>query len=280
MGDPLTKVCLHLVNILVRKVGENYASLNFLKRVFPLQENEVKQYIDSYCKDPVPSEFVMNIEKAYVPIGEQTPNVTGELPPLITFESNERDQKFDRLQRRKNQEKVRNEQPQISTERERNTTDPTPKPSLPRKAATTPIKFTLTDEWMRIPKKKMLLVNSDGSVTTAHLNAAKLSPPANPAAARKFNFNCIKLKNVLIAHEQDANRVMLINADKARKAALQEGFVWNLPKKRNPPAPAMVRREVVPEEHAMHPCTKYRNMRNPSHEPVMEHCLTDGCTMS
>jgi hypothetical protein len=45
MGDPLTKVILHLVNILVRITGANYASPHFIEKVFPMESDSVVDYI-------------------------------------------------------------------------------------------------------------------------------------------------------------------------------------------------------------------------------------------
>jgi hypothetical protein len=53
MGDPLTKVILHLVNILVRITGANYASPHFIEKVFPMESGSVVDYIKRYSKtDP------------------------------------------------------------------------------------------------------------------------------------------------------------------------------------------------------------------------------------
>jgi hypothetical protein len=48
MGDPLTKVILHLVNILVRVTGEKYANADFIEKIFPMESREVKEYLEEY----------------------------------------------------------------------------------------------------------------------------------------------------------------------------------------------------------------------------------------
>jgi hypothetical protein len=45
MGDPLTKVTLHLVNILVRITGANYASPEFIEKIFPQESDRVRRMI-------------------------------------------------------------------------------------------------------------------------------------------------------------------------------------------------------------------------------------------
>jgi hypothetical protein len=54
MGDPLTKVVLHLINILVRITGAKYASPDFVERIFPQGSGAVIDYVERYSKtDPV-----------------------------------------------------------------------------------------------------------------------------------------------------------------------------------------------------------------------------------
>jgi hypothetical protein len=48
MGDPLTKVILHLVNILVRITGEHFANSNFIEKIFPRQSDSVIQYVNTF----------------------------------------------------------------------------------------------------------------------------------------------------------------------------------------------------------------------------------------
>jgi hypothetical protein len=53
MGDPLTKVILHLINILVRVTGANYASPGFIEKIFPMESGSITDYINRYsATDP------------------------------------------------------------------------------------------------------------------------------------------------------------------------------------------------------------------------------------
>jgi len=48
MGDPLTKVILHLINILVRVTGANYASPAFIEKIFPMESGSITDYVQRY----------------------------------------------------------------------------------------------------------------------------------------------------------------------------------------------------------------------------------------
>jgi len=284
MGDPLTKVCLHLVNILVRKVGESYATPEFLSKVFPQKEVEVKQYIDSYCKDPVPPEFVMNIEEAYVPIGEPTSTVTGDQIPLISFGANLNEIQLPEVRSEPESVPLPKEAavPVIST--------PIPKPVVLARASTNPLGFTLTDEWLLRPKKALVVNELGGTDVIININPAKLRAPANPASAREFHFRCIKLKNILIASERDSNRMMVVDADNARHTALQEGFTWTLPTRRTIPTPVPVMETVTVQVPLRHPTgmvrtpqrrsTRSRRRENSSPESDNEDCTRTTCSIS
>lgn len=229
MGDPLTKVCLHLVNILVRKVGEKYASPDFLKKVFPLKEIEVKEYIDKYCQDPVPPEFTMNLERAYVPIqAEPSTGTKGPPAPMFTFETVENNHDGDteshpvpRVFKRVASQAIKQEgKAPIGAK---------PKAEQPKPPTRKPLGFTLTTDWLKTPKQ-FNVVNSNGSIVKAHLNACRLTMPSAPAEARQFTFRCVQLKNTLIASEENRIRTSFVDADNARRIAIQEGFSFNIPK--------------------------------------------------
>jgi hypothetical protein len=69
MGDPLTKVILHLVNILVRITGANYADANFIEKIFPLESREVREYLKDYSPSSL-AESSLTPEKLHAPTGD------------------------------------------------------------------------------------------------------------------------------------------------------------------------------------------------------------------
>jgi hypothetical protein len=79
MGDPLTKPVLHLVNILVRTVGEHFSSPSFQSKIFGFSGSIVSKTIKSMLQDEVerkenPSSLVDNN-------GTSSPVITDSGPP-------------------------------------------------------------------------------------------------------------------------------------------------------------------------------------------------------
>jgi hypothetical protein len=293
MGDPLTKVCLHLVNILVRKVGENYSSPRFLQKVFPLREVEVKQYIDSYCEDPVPPEFVMNLEEAYVPLTEDN-TATGQGPPgpLLSFHVNgltEKDKPDKELSISRHFDYAVKSKIIKEKEKAPDTKKPTPDAALPKSQTRRPLGFVLTDDWLRTPKK-FNVVNSDGSIVAARLNACKLQRPRNPPEARQFTFRCVQLKNALIAAEQNAIKTAFVEADTARRIALQEGFKWTIPSSTSNitrPGPSNIEQYTTPQKSQYtyvqakpRPAYTIGSRDSSSPDSDLEYCTESSCAVS
>jgi hypothetical protein len=65
MGDPLTKVTLHLVNILVRITGAMYQDPRFLGDIFPKGPDDVKVQIDTFASAEVNELFVPQSEQGF-----------------------------------------------------------------------------------------------------------------------------------------------------------------------------------------------------------------------
>jgi hypothetical protein len=81
MGDPLTKVVLHLVNIMTRTIGASYASTSFIEKVFPMESSEVKEYIKDFSSSSFDGTFIPSVEGSVSKLAETS------LPPGLGHEA-------------------------------------------------------------------------------------------------------------------------------------------------------------------------------------------------
>jgi hypothetical protein len=198
MGDPLTKVCLHLVNILVRIVGANYSKQQFIRKIFPFESTEVSLYLKRYCEDPTPPSLVVRRE---VEIAKSPPSGATE------------------------QEL---EEPSVSLSNEREQIDRLPIMDNWYSAKTKPVKFTPSDSWMRL-SPKFEVKTQNGNLADVTISA---KPPSvkqlEPAVARTMNFRPAEIRNAFLAYDLDQQRKLRVSQELAQRVAIQKGFRWNL----------------------------------------------------
>jgi hypothetical protein len=209
MGDPLTKVCLHLVNILVRIVGEKYSTESFIKRIFPWKGTEIRKYIDSYCEDPTPAQFVFRVEKPYQPEEPNTSSTGDPVGDLLELGE------------------LEEEPPPKSPKREIKV--PTPKP----------LNFELTWNWLQAkPKYKVSLGN--GQSRELKLNPVRIKPQQTAVAEREFTFRCRKMKDFLTAYQINSEEEQRIRAENLRSEAIRQQFTLSNLRVQAPPVPKTV----------------------------------------
>jgi hypothetical protein len=191
MGDPLTKVCLHLVNILVRTVASNYGSESFIRRVFPFNATEIRQHIDSFCSDPAPPTFNIKTEERYDP----GPSTSGSAQPIgatITPITNVE------------------LKPHKSPKKEK---------YVPQPKA---MGFELTCDWLK--KRPVIQVeSSSGSVLSYQLGPLETGKPATRSQIMKS----AELRNFLAARQERAQGDIRVREEELRRTLFQQGMTFN-----------------------------------------------------
>jgi hypothetical protein len=230
-----------LVNILVRVTGEKYSTESFIKKIFPWEGTDVRKYVDSYCEDPPPPEFVFRIEKPYRP--EKPRGLTGE--PVKTGNLLE----LGELK----------EEPILKPVKKQATV-PAPKP----------LEFELTWNWLqKNPRYEVSYGN--GKSQEIKLGPIQLKPQQTAVTAREFTFRCGKMKDFLTVRQAGYEENQRILADELRSEAIRRQFtVSNLRvevsavKKPSPPKP-VVSQVGNPPVYNQNP-TLYRTSGNAQQE--------------
>jgi hypothetical protein len=196
MGDPLTKVILHLVNILVRITGENYSNPSFIRDIFPWDRKEVKEYVDSYCSDKVTTEMTFTQQ---FPFEGQSSYSTPEPVEMEISTKIGITPKIDKS--------YITGAPVIQ-----------PKPN--------PISFELSDKWLR--NKLEIQVKSGETYRTLKVREDfKLEKQQTPAADRVLNMKCAEIKHAILAHKSKIDADFALSNESLKKEIIRNGFKWN-----------------------------------------------------
>jgi hypothetical protein len=246
MGDPLTKVCLHLVNILVRVIGENYSSEAFIRNIFPFESPEVSAYLKKYTEDPVPPSFSVEREEEYTPQGAGSSvgsTVANDLSNASVI---------------------------LEIKEERSTKKESP-PATPIRSAK-PLNYILKDTWIRKP----ICIDAqleEGKSLQVNVKIPEVNLPKDPLMARKLTFRSAEMRNVVIAHQEMANSRLTILREQARALAIQEGFQWD-PLKDVAVGPRHgARSEAVATYTAAYSIARAARIIPATHDEEIQHCL-------
>jgi hypothetical protein len=237
MGDPLTKVCLHLVNILVRTVGEHYNSLAFIRKIFPHEFDPVQKYIKDYCTEKLPPEYSITREEPTERI-RSVPSPPQSSPPAHKARETTAESK-DVLPSTKKPEVVSRPTPPKLP-------DAVPK-AVPPKPIPKPLGFTLTDRWLT-QRPTFEVTSSIGSIDTYRINGPIAPPQKTPSMDRALTLQNVRIKEALsvISQREDSGRRLKETC--LQQEAIRQGFTWN-PVGQSQVAPIPELQENIPSRH-------------------------------
>jgi hypothetical protein len=209
MGDPLTKVILHLVNILVRITGENYSSESFIGKIFPFKKTEIRKYIDEYCLSEAPPDYRFESREV---VGEVDANpYILPLPEVSTLAT-----------------AVAKEEVPIKTETPKKIHERSPKGYALSKG------FILNDKWLS--KSPNVSVRTENGEIKDYSFIKPSNVRRDPPTERLFTFRCAEIQGILRSFNEKEQKKLILSQENAEKIALQNGFTWNpLRSKPSPP---------------------------------------------